>query len=51
MAARVGSGCLEHVEDMALSVNSANNITISTADGSKGGFRLPGTRGGDDTFN
>ena len=51
MAARAGSGGLEHVEEMALSVNSANNITNSTADGSKGRFRLPGTRGGDGTFS
>ena len=49
MAARAVSCCLEHVEEMALSVNSANNITNSTADGSKGGFKLPGARGGDDT--
>ena len=47
MAAKARSGCLEHVEEMALSVNSANNITNSTADGSKGGSRLPGTRGGE----
>jgi len=51
MAAKARSGCLEHVEEMALSVNSANNITNSTADGSKGGFRLPGTRGGEGTFS
>jgi len=51
MAARAGSGCLEHVEEMTLSVNSANNITNSTADGSKRGLSLPGTRGGDGTFS
>jgi len=51
MAARAGSGCLEHVEEKALSVNSANNITNSTADGSKGGLKLPGTRGGHGSFS